>query len=294
MTQLSVHPRPYAIADARRHKRYSALFTAGWQAEDVKSWARLRTIVTGHVWSPIVFLNGYRSGANFTEARWFAIDIDEPPYTLAQALRDWCDTVHLIGTTKSHLREKDGKPPCDRFRIIAPFDTVIRDARLYRANVAAIVKRYDADNSVKDAARLYFPCVEIVSECRAGAFEPLSVAELPGEPTPDEYAAHVCDKAMRHSVVQRWPPWLESFLATGAAPNGTSRHNRMLGAAQEMLESGMTAAAVVAALRAVPLTRPFEPKEVERIVEHKHREIMRRLSHGRQKGADKGAGIPGL
>jgi hypothetical protein len=177
---ISVHPAPYQVDRARSEKDYARHFAKGWWTFNVKAFDLLQTIITSRVWSPIVFAGGHRLGANFKEARWLALDFDTPEYDLQQCLNDWCDTIHVIGTTKNHQKQKGDHPPCDRFRLVVPFARVIDCPRTYEHNFRVVGERYGADTQVKDRARLFFPCQEIVSVCKEGELQP--ILEAPPEP----------------------------------------------------------------------------------------------------------------
>lgn len=119
--------------------------------------------LTRSIWSPIIFEQGYRNSANFRETQICALDFENPEYPLAQALNDFCDMRHIIGTSRNHQREKDGHPPMDRFRVVMFFEKPFTDLEHYTQNMLAIIKRYGADPQCADGARLYYPCREIVS-----------------------------------------------------------------------------------------------------------------------------------
>ena len=175
--RFSVHPRRYDIDDARVDKAYGRHFTYGWQEVDTRSSDEFSQIITNRVWSPCIFKDGHRCIDSFTEARLLVLDFDHPGYTLAQATEEWRDTIHWIGTTKNHQREKNAIV-CDRFRLIVPFAEAITSSEKYRYNYQRIARLYDtADQSTKDGGRLFFPCQKVVSVCLDG--EPQAVAEIP-------------------------------------------------------------------------------------------------------------------
>lgn len=177
-----MHPAPYLVDRARTEKDYARHFTKGWWTVDCRAFTVLEDILTSHVWSPIVFNGGHRLGANFREARWLALDFDTPEYDLEQCKSDWCDTIHVIGTTKNHQKQKGDHPPCDRFRLVVPFVATITCPRTYEHNFKVIGARYGADTQVKDRARLFFPCQEIVSVVKEGEFQPIIEAPVEAPP----------------------------------------------------------------------------------------------------------------
>lgn len=126
-------------------------------------FSELASYVTAHTWSPIIYKNNTRRTNNFAHSCIVGLDFDEG-MTLGQATQNiFCDMRHIIGTTRNHQKQKKDKLPCDRFRVIMQFEKMITDMRTYKWNVQRLVSHYESDNNAKDAARLFFPCVEIVS-----------------------------------------------------------------------------------------------------------------------------------
>lgn len=112
-----------------------------------------------YVWSPCVWENGERREGNFLAAEWLVLDFDDGNFTLADAHRRFGGHTLMIGTTKSHGREKNGRPPCDRFRLALLWEEPVYDIETYRQNVAWWARQLGADKTV-DGARFYWPCRE--------------------------------------------------------------------------------------------------------------------------------------
>ncbi len=123
----------------------------------------IKKIMTTYTWSPIVFKNAYRHENNFLSAEYIALDFDEG-VTIEETVRAYCDTWHIVGTTKSHQQWKGEKPPCDRFRLLLKADKVTTDLRQYKHTMKHFVNNHNADKKCFDGARYFFPCAEIVSE----------------------------------------------------------------------------------------------------------------------------------
>lgn len=122
-------------------------------------------LISQFCWSPIVWRGGIRKSENFYHSSLVALDFDTPFYTLKQAINDWCDTIHIIGTTHSHQKMKDGIK-CDRFRIVSLWDQVITDPRCYRPSLMNLLREnraQHADDKCLDLGRFFFPCNKIVS-----------------------------------------------------------------------------------------------------------------------------------
>lgn len=120
---------------------------------------RLSKCMANFVYSPCVWKNGVRAEGNFMHARWCVLDFDDGETTLEQAMNTFCDMHHVIGTTKSH--RKDGVT--DRFRVALLFEKQINDIRVYKYNMKIMIDKYGSDAACKDAARFFWPCIEIVS-----------------------------------------------------------------------------------------------------------------------------------
>lgn len=201
---LSVHPRPYDMEAARADNRYARHFTYGWHTFETRSSKVFSDFITSAVWSPCIFRDGHRRIDSFVEARLLVLDFDHPGYTLSQAREEWCDTIHWIGTTKNHNREKNGIT-CDRFRIVVPFARSITNVEEYNYNYQLIAKQYDAaDQCTKDGARLFFPCQEVVSVCTDGFAQP--VVEIPAEDL--QRAADKADLIKQQQKCHVVPSWL--------------------------------------------------------------------------------------
>lgn len=170
-------------------------------------------------WGPLVWKDGVCLGDNFVVSHLMALDFDEANYTLASALRDWGDTVHIIGTTKSHQREKisgDGvKPPKDRFRVIVPWERPITSRAEYEYNVGRLISEYDADETCKDAARFFWPCREIVSVNLVGQLQPVRTY-TPPERLPVNRARR---DSLRSEIFRGAVPlWVADFVRRGKMP----------------------------------------------------------------------------
>jgi hypothetical protein len=134
-------------------------------------------LICEFAWSPIVWVGGRRKADSFGAALWCALDFDDGTYTLAQAMDDVTQAglTHVIGTTKSHGKEKDSAPACDRFRMLLRFDRVVDSRALYERVMRAAMDDFaGSDKSCKDAARFFFPCVDIVSAAKGFGYWPLS------------------------------------------------------------------------------------------------------------------------
>jgi hypothetical protein len=83
--------------------------------------------------------------------------------TIDEARAQFADYAHVIATTRSHQKEKNGVV-CDRFRVVLLLpQAVSNDSDFKRYWFAAYAKWPFIDPACKDAARFFFPCTEVVS-----------------------------------------------------------------------------------------------------------------------------------
>lgn len=135
------------------------LFLSPLQIHSVKALAQ---VICTNVWSPIIWKDQRRNTENFLYSDIIGLDFDEGP-TLESVKKNLA-ALHiksLIGLTKSHQKEKSGKPACDRFRVIIPWHQRVTDYNVYRQNLERLSKIFPGDKACKDGARIFQPCVRI-------------------------------------------------------------------------------------------------------------------------------------
>ena len=169
---ITWHPKRVDLDLVEKGVQRASQFPRGFR-DDLVDIDRLAKAICSCAWSPVIWRDGKRLTENFIASCFMVLDFDEADYTIEQAKADWADSVHIIATTKSHQREKGGKPPKDRFRVVSPWDDCIFDPDVYSHNVAVLVKKYDADPTCIDAARFFWPCREIMSIQRDGYLQPV-------------------------------------------------------------------------------------------------------------------------
>lgn len=178
--------------------------------------------MTSNIWSGIVWKDGRRKASNFLFSDVCVLDFDDGQMTLREAQKVFCDQIHILGTTRSHQKEKQGIIS-DRFRVVIPWERRITDSKEYRYNMEKVVRDYPADSQCVDAARLYFPCKEIVSISDDGYKR--SVLDKPpgfGEPPPP------VDPSIRGTGYM--PRHVRDMLMTPAQPGTIKRTYFVLGA----------------------------------------------------------------
>lgn len=142
--------------------RAASSLKKGWYAIYCSAPETFLDAITRFPWSPMHWAGGERLVANMLGVIWCVLDFDDPETTLAGVERSICDMQHVIGTTKSHQREKNGIV-CDRFRVAIPFSAPPENYAQYNGTMRRLVRTMGADRTCSDGARFYWPCREIVA-----------------------------------------------------------------------------------------------------------------------------------
>lgn len=242
---------------------------------------QFKATIIRNIWSPIIWKDGVRTKANFQSCTYFVLDIDDG-LPLADMI-DFCKTQevsHIIGTTKSHRKEKvssSGKmsPAADRYRVIFPADTICTDAELYRYNLGIMAERFGCDESATDAARFFYPCKEVVA---AATFKEGRVTWLPFDP--DYVPERVRYERRRETNRQlaaagTLPVWMLNIL-NGQEVVEADRHKTVLRMGIMLGEFGWTlgepkAQKVFDQIMKLPLGRHVGAREVLRHLENGYR-----------------------
>jgi hypothetical protein len=213
--------------------------------DDEYTFEYLERALTTRVWSPILFTNGIRTETNFKAVLACALDFDSPVTTLDWALETFKNHAHIIGTTKSHQKEKKGIT-CDRFRVVLLFNEIIKDLNLYKYNMGILTTKYNADKACKDGARFFFPCTEIVSRGN-GVFVDVSTPRI----VPQE------------KDIRRSGHGFKTFVKV--RPASENRNESVLKEGIKMFMSNMARSEIIPMLRIVSNGLP--EKEFERTVQ---------------------------
>lgn len=130
----------------------------------ITGYNSLKRLVLNETWSPIIYHQNYRCKSNFKFADFLGVDIDDgmPIAEAADLIKSW-ECAAIIGTTKSHQKEKNGTV-CDRYRIVFPMFSRCESIDEFEFNTALYVKVFGGDTNAKDGARLFFQCYEIYLE----------------------------------------------------------------------------------------------------------------------------------
>jgi len=131
------------------------------QLVDAVSMEDIASLVIKHTWSAGVFKDNYRNKNNFLYCDIIGLDFDSN-VTLNWAIDTFKEYKHIIATTKSHQKEKNGVI-CDRFRVILKLKYPIKTQEEFTATYLELMKLWPTDPACKDASRQYFPCVEVIA-----------------------------------------------------------------------------------------------------------------------------------
>ena len=196
---ISFHPDP--ITDWSR----LPVHVNGWQIQNNDTVDVVARLANHNLTSPCVWRGGVRGEKNFSGAHWLALDFDTGTPDLDQAVAEFAKYRHVIGTTKSHQKEKGNAKACDRFRVFLRLDHWVSEPFVYRQSVAAVIRRYGADPSTSDCARLFYPCRDIVSKGDGELFQ-LPKIETPIKP-----------RRIANFAGDRIPRYVQEWLSHGGA-----------------------------------------------------------------------------
>ena len=124
-------------------------------------------ITTFNGWTPSTFFGGTRSNHNFQATNLMVLDVDNG-LSLADAVELFKGHKHIISTTKSHQKSKNGII-CDRYRVVLFLSEPITTPETYKATWLSLAAKYQfVDIACKDPARFYSRSVEIISQATSG------------------------------------------------------------------------------------------------------------------------------
>ena len=113
-------------------------------------------------WTPGVFLQNTRNLKHFKYADVIALDIDGG-LTLKDALELFKGYRHIIATTRSHNKNKNGVT-CDRFRVVLQLNRRIFNKAEYTSTYKSLEKMFPQTDPVcSDASRMFYASSTVVS-----------------------------------------------------------------------------------------------------------------------------------
>ncbi len=228
-------------------------------------------IITRNIWSPIIWNEGLRNKHRFLSAAYFVLDFDgtRPLADVIKFVRDF-ELAHIIGTTKSHQKEKIAKsgkisPPADRFRVVLRADGSQVNRELYEYNMGILDEAMDSDGSCADAARFFYPCKEIVAMGKGNACRWLDF-------DPDYVPENVRYERRKQLNKERGalglvPQWMQRIFDDDELPED-QRHKTALRIGIELAELGWPVDRVFDRLVATKLGRYVGATELRRHLEN--------------------------
>jgi hypothetical protein len=207
----------------------------------------LERAITKHCWSPILLRGGNRLEKNFLGSYICALDFDAPYTPLACAIEEFKDFSHIIATTKSHQKPKNGVV-CDRYRVVLWWERLITDLAEYKYNLAKQIDNYYSDKACSDGARFFFPCVDIISSNGNGKLVPVDALDVAPQ------------KIVKHHTRQK-PSYFG--IRDTPAPVGT-RNKAVFAASCEMLRRGMDIRMNMETLRSI--ANGLQEREIEQAI----------------------------
>jgi hypothetical protein len=215
---------------------------------EVRSLKDLANIIVNAVWSPICWKNNRRLSDEFFCSDFLVLDYDDQKTSLDETLK-WVKAYsHIVGTTKSHQKEKSGIV-CDRFRVVIPWHARINDLNTYRQNMERILSLMKSDLACKDGARIYQPCKKIISI---------------GDGKKAEWNAY--EQPKKHEPLNNYytetktiPLWLQDFMTT--PPSNGERNKTAYKIAYYLARYGFSEQQCQSAVMSAPIDLPISEKK---------------------------------
>ncbi len=166
MFLFSIHPNS---ADVGNH----ALYAKGFAVKMTDTINRLADLCLSNLNSPVIWKCGIRKADNFAFAEFAVLDVDDDTgMNLDQAMEAFRGFVHIIGTTKSHQKDKGGKV-CDRYRVFIALEERVSDPIIYQSTNAALARKYSGDLQATAGHMAFMPLKKIVGYSEVGKRLPL-------------------------------------------------------------------------------------------------------------------------
>ena len=264
------------------HTERPEYYARGFKIADVDDFERIAQGISRYVWSASAFDLGRRREISFLYADLAVFDFEDEGYSLEQALSDFCDCRHIIGTTRNHRLAKDGSPAVDRFRVVIPFETRISDLLTFRYNMHRLWQSYPMDKKCLDGARYFFPCKEIVSVSNGGWHQAV-------HPVPEGWGKPVTSAAVKAGFV---PEKVKKAL-TEAWPVG-DRNGTAYRVARDLAKAGFTYLEVYNLIASSPTYRAMTDRNELRKLETTIKGVLKSIKEdgvgrdeiwGRQEGS---------
>lgn len=210
---VSVHPAPFDREESNRDSKYGARYVRGYETRRV-TLRELAEVVTKNVVCCAVLDGGYKAKESYQRSFIGGIDVDEKgEYSLDQALKDFSDTISIIGTSRNHQVEKNGVT-CDRYRIFVVWEKPCVSAEMHENSLLPIQVDYNSDSSANSPVQLFYPLKEIVAINDSGYLQPIQAiaTDATSFQTREDIEIHrVMSNGLRKG-------WVKRFLGEGKIP----------------------------------------------------------------------------
>lgn len=187
-------------------------YAKGWRYKQCPTADDIVPIVTEYTNTPCAWSHGIRNQKNFKGALWVGIDIDDG-WPLEKALSFFEPWVHVIGTTRSHRKQKGDKPPCDRYRVFLKLQEFCSCGESYKLTLGKIADYMGADKACVDTARIFRP-VDLVRAQHIG--RTVKIVRPQGELI-QQRERRIAQVAQNHH--RRVLPWIRDILEHGVSEN---------------------------------------------------------------------------
>lgn len=195
----------------------------------------LAAIITSESWAPGVFSERKRLLKNLSRIDLLVLDVDDG-CTLDQAKEKFKEFKHIIATSKSHQKEKNGVI-CDRFRVVLFLSEPVATDDYFKATWSRASRLFPfIDPACKDSSRFFYPSPGITSINRTGRVFDISIPTK----SPVERAQAIIPEGAPKGEL--WKSTLK-FLLEGA-PEG-QRHHALVTAVGNMREQGYSEPEVI-------------------------------------------------
>jgi len=211
-------------------------------------------------WSPFVFKDGYRHTTSWEACDTMVLDIDNDgtfKCTIEEAKELFKEYTFAILTSKSHQIEKNGKI-VDRFRVILPLSSTIRDQEIYKNTWYNLSNRFPfIDQQCKDFARFYYKSKSFVCSNLGKPIDPILDNIMPKVFEKPKLELMLTKGKLSRATME--------FIINGAAAGG--RNITCFKAAKDLQEQGYTIEEAIEKLAKSPcLDNDFGEAELERTI----------------------------
>lgn len=195
---------------------------------NVSSLEALTQLITKESYSLGTFEGNKRKNEHFKSAEWIGLDFDNG-LSLSEAQEFFKDYTHIIGTTRNHLKDKNGII-AERFRVLLKLSEPITDEKDYKATVIKLMNEYpDADRSCSDSARYFYPCDKIISYGKGKTIDPVEYVKREIKPVDVTVKGQLSRKTLEFIT----------FAPLSSSGEGVS-NGRLFNAAIDCMEQGYT------------------------------------------------------